>query len=765
MLFKVALREGALSHLRSVDRKLYSTNTEKSLTFNQYMRLNLKFFFYLVLLFTLATAPHLRSQQLEEIQFINQPITDILLALGEISGKSIIPDETIQGSASYYFSETDFETAFEVFLKTYKMYYKKEDDVYYVSRIRAEYDFRMNAISMDAEDVDFPLLVRAASKAIDKTILYDPLPSVPLTVHVSRVSPEKFLTILLKRFPNYQVEVDQDYYYVKKIPTQPSEIELAKAEAALKIIEVEKQRNRYSITLEKGRFKEIIDELFLKAGYEYILLTSKDSIVENLRYEDKSFSEILRLVLDQASADFTRIGGVYYIFEIQQRDILKKLHTTVKIPLTYISAAELSNLFPAGMVSGQIFKIDPNTNSIILSGSLEEITPVQDFIKKIDQPVENQQYFRFNVNYLDIKEITSLIPPALKHIEPIVIPGTNSFIALLPEEKKETLEDYLQLIDIPAATVSVKLKYIKAEDLLQKLPPSISKEEIVETGDPTIVFLKTSSKKVEDFLRELRVLDKPIPQIRYQLLVIQYTQGESIEWSDSLESSLTQAGAQTAFLGTIGQLLSLNFDIVSTFGYQFALKLNTELDKNKARVLADTTLLGLSNEDISFQNTETYRYHDIEIDEEGNTIITSIVREIVAGLFFNIKGWASGDSMITMEVEATVSKRGTVPTSVTGTIPSTSENVIKTRARTFSGRPVVISGLIRQEQSTQITKVPILGSIPILGYLFQAREEKMENSEIVIYIVPHVVHEEIEEASLNSKLERIYYKLLRTEHE
>ena len=54
------------------------------------------------------------SQQFEEMQFTNQPITDILLALAEISGRYIIPDETVKGSASYYFAKTDFETAFGV---------------------------------------------------------------------------------------------------------------------------------------------------------------------------------------------------------------------------------------------------------------------------------------------------------------------------------------------------------------------------------------------------------------------------------------------------------------------------------------------------------------------------------------------------------------------------------------------------------------------------------------------------------------------------
>ena len=131
------------------------------------------------------------GQQLKELQFVNQPITDILLALGEVSGKSIVPDETVAGAASYRFVQTDFDTALQSFLSTYKMYLRREGEVHYVSRIRTEFDPQSQSISMDAEEVDAHFLLRAASKAIGKTVLFDPLPTLPLTVHVSRPAPRQ----------------------------------------------------------------------------------------------------------------------------------------------------------------------------------------------------------------------------------------------------------------------------------------------------------------------------------------------------------------------------------------------------------------------------------------------------------------------------------------------------------------------------------------------------------------------------------------------
>jgi type II secretory pathway component GspD/PulD (secretin) len=702
------------------------------------------------------------AQQIKEMQFVNQPVNDILLALGEVSGKSIIPDETVGGTASYHFTATDFDTALQVFLSTYKMYVRKQDSVYYVSRIRVDADPAAGLISMDAEDVEIHYLIRAASKALGRTILFDPLPGQPLTVHVTRMSPDKLLEIIVKRFPDYKVEVDQDFFYVKRIPTTPTSAAAGRPAAPGGL--VERVGAQYSLRVEKSRFVDVLDALFTKAKLEYSLLSKKDLILDKMRFEAKPFERILRLLLEQANADYALIGDVYYIFEIESRDVLKKLNTTVRIPLTYLSAKELPNLFPAELLSAQLFRIDAARNAVILSGSVEEIGPAQEFLRKVDQPLADRNYQLFRLSYLNAAKIAAILPPEFRHIEPVIIPESNSFVALMSEDSRKAFADYLALVDRPTASTSVKLKYLKAEDLLKKLPPSIAKEEILETGDPSVVFVRASADKLEDFYRELKILDKPVPQIRYQFLVIQYNKGESLDWSDSVSAKPTTAGPGNAFLGTLGNLLDLNFDIVSTFGLQFAVKLNSLLTTKDAQVRADTALVGLSGQDLEFRNTETFRYQEAEVDEKGNTIFTGVTREITSGLIFKIQGWVSGDQMITMNVKATVSKRGAAAATSSGApgIPTTSENIVNTLARTTSGQPVVIGGLMRQETDIQVSKVPVLGHIPVLGYLFQSRKETLENSEMVIYILPRVEYGEVEEADPALTLERLYQRFFKS---
>jgi general secretion pathway protein D len=700
---------------------------------------------------------NLPAQQIKEMEFKNQAITDILLALGEMSGKSIVPDETVSGTASYYFTETDFETAFKVFLSTYKMYSWKEGDISYVSRVRALWNKEAGVVALDAEDVEVRLIVRALSRAIGRTILFDSLPRENLTIHVENAKPARVLEMLMMRFPEYQVEGGEDFQYIKRVDAAAR----LDAKAAQTTSAVTVKGDLFSVNTEKAKLRDVLMDIFQKARREYSLLLRSDSILENLHFNEKSFTDILRLVLEQASADYAVENNIYYVFEIQRMDVMKKLKTIRPMALQYLAAQDIPNLLPPDMAAQNLYRLDKNTNTIILSGSSEEIGPIEDYIRALDKPFGDKRYYRFDLSYLKVSDLLTLLPPQLTGVKPVALPQGTSLVMLLSTEGKRLMDEYLPLVDRKLEGSPIQLKFIQADTLLKNLPPSVAKEDILQTGDSTLVFFSGTEEKRRQFMRELEVLDRPAPQIRYELLVVQYEAGESADWGASLDVK-TLASEQTSFLGSIGKLLSLNFDIVSTFGYLFAIKLNADLSANRANVLADTTLNGLSGQEIKFQNTTTTRFREIEIDPNtGKPNYTGVTREIISGLIIGVNGWVSGDGMITMKISSTVSKQGADLSATTGNPPPTSEKVVSTNVRTTSGKPVVIGGLLQQEKTSTVQKVPLLGDVPLLGFLFQGKSESVVNTELVIYIVPHVEYPERRMVDAGRRLETLYDKYLR----
>ncbi|HEQ72322.1 MAG TPA: hypothetical protein ENN69_07525, partial [Spirochaetia bacterium] len=609
----------------------------------------------LTCLLLLAGGP-LFAQVIPEMVFTNAEITDILVALSSATGKSIIPDETVKGTATYSFKDSmEFEQGLQIFLSTYKMYYRVENNVYYVSRISSSFNDEKGLISMDAEDVDLAYLVRAASKTMNLTIMDESLPSGKLTVHAKDMKPEDFLGMLLAKFQGYAVEKKENYFVIRRLAADGSGFVSAAG--------LNEKNGLYSINIQKTRFKDLLKSLFLKAGLEYQNFSRKDQILEDLRFSDKTFDQMLRLILEQMNMDFSRVGNIYYLFEVSQRDITKKYMTTLVIPLVHVSIQDFQKILPSELASSKLYKFNDNDNSIILNGTLEEIGPIQDFITQIDRPMENLKYHLYTLNFLDAKNIKSIFPPAFRYSEPIVIPGSNSFLVLLTDEKKKEFEEFIEIADRRPDSHFIRLKYIKADDLLKTLPPSTVKENIFTTGDPSSLFFLGSDDKYQAFQQELALIDQPIPQIRYQLLVIQYNRDDSFGMGTEtsvtyppqpLEETGEPSGKIASLIGEFGSILNLNFDILGNFGAEFASKLDTSLTNSDAKVYADTTLNGISGQEIKFQNTETTRFIEVE-PVTGSEATTTKTIEVSSGLIINITGWVSGNGMISMDVSATVS--------------------------------------------------------------------------------------------------------------
>ncbi len=705
----------------------------------------------LALVFTFPLA----AQQIQSMEFRNQPVTDILLALGKMSGKSIIADPSVSGYTSYYFEETNFDRALHDFLSANNLYVSVEGGVYYVSRVRTSYDPKKGTISVDTTDLDPQTIVRAVSKAAGITILHDPLPSDTLTLHLSDAFIESLLNILIRKYPDYSVETGKDYFYLRKAEANPRP-GLASRDVVTRI------GDSYSINADTARFRDVVNELFRKGKREFSLLIQSDSVLTSLHYAGKSFDELLSLILEQANAGYIAEKGIYYIFDVQRRDILKQYQKTVYVPLTYLNVKDLPGLLPGDLSGGNVMKTDPSTNTVILNGSTEEIAPIEAFIHQIDQPLSDRRYYRFDIRNMKVDDVLKTFPARFSNLQPVVIPGTNSFLMLLSPQSDNEVSAFINLVDRGSEGTPIVLKYIRAEDLLKSLPPSVTKESIAQTTDSSLVFFTGSPEKRNRFLRDLEVIDKPTPQIRYELLVVQYQRSSGLNLDSSYENSVSSGAPGGVYLGSLSHLLSLNFDIVSTFGYQFALKFNLELSDKTAQVLADTTLNGLSGQQLRFQNTNTYRYREVEIDPDtGKPLYTGVTREITSGLILSVNGWTSGDGMITMQVSATVSKQGADTSGTTGNPPTTSEKVVTTNVRTPSGKPVVIGGLIQQDVDESVQRVPILGYIPLLGLLFQTRVHTIDNTELVIYIVPHVEYPEPTNLDLGRRLSDLYDRFVK----
>ena len=81
---------------------------------------------------------------------------------------------------------------------------------------------------------------------------------------------------------------------------------------------------------------------------------------------------------------------------------------------------------------------------------------------------------------------------------------------------------------------------------------------------------------------------------------------------------------------------------------------------------------------------------------------------------------------------------------------------ITTSVLAENGQTVVLGGLIQDTLSTNDNKVPFLGSIPIIGRLFQSEGESTGRTELMVMITPRIIKETSELDAFGQKLTELY---------
>jgi len=698
----------------------------------------------------------INGQTIKKLDFRNQNISDILMVLADMGKQSIIIDPSVTGTATFYFSDSEFEDALYQFIDACNLFCEKRNNAYYISKIQIS--VVNDLISVLAEDVDIEMLVKSISRNVGKTIIFDTLPRAVISVYSQRVKLKDVLEIIIKKYAEYSVQEENGAFYLKRAETSSS------SPGRLGSNAIRKDGDLYTMEIQRASFSATIALLFKTAEKEYSMLQRADSTMDNLYFERKPFNQLLRLVLEQANCDFTENNHIYYIFEVQRRDVLKNFKDIMIIQMQNISVEEAVNLLPSDYNSASFLKINKNANSIYLTGSTQEIQPIANFLTTLDVPLKDKSILRFELQFLKVTDFFSLLPKELSAAGPIMIPDTNAFVVSLTDDMTEKYKTFIELVDKRNVGTPVRLKYIKSDELAQNLPPSVQKEEVIVSADPTLIFYRGTDEKRGKFLEHLKLIDQPKPQIRYQLLVIQYQRNNNINWNRSLTINGNPSDNHTDIKsGMFSNLLNVQFDVISGLGPQMAFQLNLQLGEDKARVLADTTLNGISGQDIKFENTNTFRYRDTTIDPEtGKPFYTGVTREIRSGLVLGINGWVSGDGMVTMKVNATISKQDEsgVNTSATTNPPPTSERVVNTQVRTKSGTSIVIGGLLQIEKIELIHKIPLLGSIPLLGRLFQDVIMSDITTEMIIYIIPYIHLGDDSSPNYSRRCEDLYKKYI-----
>ena len=106
-----------------------------------------------------------------------------------------------------------------------------------------------------------------------------------------------------------------------------------------------------------------------------------------------------------------------------------------------------------------------------------------------------------------------------------------------------------------------------------------------------------------------------------------------------------------------------------------------------------------------------------------------------ASLSLEVTPQITPEGNVILDLEVNKDSRGTL----TSAGPAINTKQIKTQVLVENGGTVVIGGIFTQDERTDISKVPFLGDLPILGYLFQTKTKSISKTELLVFITPKIV--------------------------
>jgi len=168
-------------------------------------------------------------------------------------------------------------------------------------------------------------------------------------------------------------------------------------------------------------------------------------------------------------------------------------------------------------------------------------------------------------------------------------------------------------------------------------------------------------------------------------------------------------------------------------------------------ILSTPQIMTLDNEEAEINVGENVPY--ITSQQSSSTTTTTSLSPLNynsyeyrdVGVILNITPHINEDNFIRLKISQQVTK---LTSAATSTTPTTLKRTAKTTVVVKDNETVVIGGLVGDSTESDTYKVPLLGDIPILGWLFKTHSTSREKTNLYVFLTPHIVRTQKDAAGL-----------------
>jgi type II secretory pathway component GspD/PulD (secretin) len=321
-------------------------------------------------------------------------------------------------------------------------------------------------------------------------------------------------------------------------------------------------------------------------------------------------------------------------------------------------------------------------------------------------------------------------------------------------ERLIVLENVLASLDKPDIKKTFALQYAKAADVAAALNTRIDAKKTgmvtVDQRNNQVIISSLSErmKEAEDIIKQMdRETKEVLLEAKILRIVLKDEFDMGVDWRMVLRNLRIP---DTTLVG--------NFALPSTVANPFTMSLGHEGSDYKytalfqlleqfgeARNLSSPSIAVINGESAKIHVGRTEAYVTTTVSSGGTIATTAAqVTFLDVGVMLTVTPIINDEGFITIKVAPEISTvesylKYKIAVDVENEVPIVARTTADTTVKIKDGTTVIIGGLRKDEKIKTVNKVPLLGDIPVLRWAFRNDVEKLEKTEVVVFLTPHII--------------------------
>ena len=326
----------------------------------------------------------------------------------------------------------------------------------------------------------------------------------------------------------------------------------------------------------------------------------------------------------------------------------------------------------------------------------------------------------------------------------------------------------------PTEADSYQFSYARAKDIAPLMASQLASKDAPQVDERTnTVFFRETRSNLENIRKLLEQIDRPTKQVMIEARLVEVTanpkQSYGINWAGVVGSSsqaqtvtygVPVVGGSPApganpptqgfalgnannhnYFGNLGQLALGQFAILSTPQLSATMRLLNE--DSDAEFLANPRVVTADNQQAKIEITRNQPVPQLNFNEQTATAVFGGFQDKIFGNKLIVRPSVNKDSFITLSVKPEISNKvgdqSFVFAGATVTSPIIDTRTLDSNVLIKSGDTLAIGGLLQDEQTKARNKVPVLGDIPVVGYLFGERLNARTKRNLLVFVTPTII--------------------------